>query len=130
MENLGWVRCDTIDGQKYDPFWCSFEKVILDSITVETGVYIIWHGSNINSPARTVRVGAGNIADRLKEHRADENILQYKGQGPLYVTWAEVPSGTRRDQIERYLFDQLDPLVGERAPDVAPLAVALPDFGH
>lgn len=77
--------------------------------------------------ARTVRVGQGNIRDRLGAHRNDEEITAYEQYGTLRVTWATTGKAARasRERIERYVADQLDPLVGEY-PAVEPLAVNLP----
>ena len=76
-----------------------------------------------NTNKKVVRIGQGNIADRLTAHRQDRAILQHKANG-LYATWAAVPSQSV-DGVERYLYDQYGPLAGERAPDVHPIAVNL-----
>jgi hypothetical protein len=104
--------------------WCPLNTVDLDHEAFGTGgVYVIWHGG---TPARTVRVGqAAVIRERLAIHRDDPEIQAYQRQGTLYVTWARA-SARQRDGIERYLSEQLQPLVGERYPDVAPIAVNLP----
>ncbi len=114
---LNWGRCgDT-------PQWCSFDTVNLASKHFDNleGVYIIWHGGP--SPA-TVRVGQGNIRDRLTAHRNDPAITRYRDQG-LYVTWAAVPGG-QRDGVERFLADQLQPKVGVVFPNAQPIRVNLP----
>ena len=102
--------------------WCPLSTVDLDHEAFGTGgVYVIWHGG---TPARTVRVGqAAVIRDRLASHRDD--IQAYQRQGMLYVTWAQVSAG-QRDGIERYLSEQLQPLVGERYPEALPIPVNLP----
>lgn len=100
--------------------WLSFQNVNLSGVSTE-GVYIIWHGGN---PSRVVRVGQGDIADRLQNHRADAQILAY-AKHRLYVTWASV-AAYYRDGVERYLADNWNPLVGDRFPNVAPIAVNSP----
>lgn len=100
--------------------WFSFETLNLLRISAD-GVYIIWYGG---PKPGTVRVGKGDISSRLKAHRADRKILVYKGLG-LYVTWAEVPF-SQQDGVERYLADQLSPLVGNRLPNATPIPVNLP----
>lgn len=100
--------------------WLHLQRVNLTDVTTE-GVYIIWHGGN---PSRVVRVGQGNIKDRLGCHRQDPKILSY-GQHGLWVTWAAV-SAAQRDGVERYLANAWNPLVGDAFPDVTPIAVNSP----
>lgn len=82
------------------------------------GVYIIWHAGN---PALVVKVGQGDIVERLGCHRRDAAILAYANQGTLLVTWAIVPA-SQLDGIERYLGDYWKPLIGDRFP----IATAIP----
>jgi len=90
------------------------------------GVYIIWHdGTAQNNVAETVRIGQGIISQRIATHRNDDVITAYAVRGSLRVTWAAVAGRARRLGIERYLADELDPLVGEY-PDVRPIPVNLP----
>ena len=117
MLTLKWLTCGD------DQHWCSFEKLNLSSIPDgTTGVYVIWHGGD---PGRIVYVGQGDIADRLADHRSNQEILAYKKDGPLMVTWASV-SVAQLDGVERYLADRWNPLVGDVWPDVAPIAVSSP----
>ncbi len=115
MLNLNWIKCDE------DRQWCPLESVNLSGVTAN-GVYIIWHDGR---PSRVVRVGQGDIAARLKEHRDDPKILTYNKQGTLRVTWATV-SAAQRDGVERYLADRWAPLIGDVFPDAEPLAVNAP----
>ncbi len=97
--------------------------MVVDLSEVRTiGVYMIWHAGN---PGRVVRLGQGDIADRVGSHRADPSITRYSQFGTLYVTWAMVPR-VHLDAVERYLADTWPPLVGSRFPEVAPLAVNSP----
>lgn len=105
---LKWVKCT---GSK----WCSLQKLNLDSVSGE-GVYAIWNQSNM------VRIGQGDIADRLLEHRTNPQITRY---GDLHVTWAIVPEHYR-DGVERYLADHYQPIEGDRFPQTQPIAVNLP----
>jgi hypothetical protein len=102
--------------------WCSLENLDLDSVGDIGGVYVIWHEGN---PGRVVRVGQGRIKDRLSAHRNDREILAYRRNGTLRVTWASV-SSNQRDGVERYLSDQWSPLVGVAFPDARPVAVNSP----
>ena len=116
MATVKWMACGD------DRHWCSLEHLTLSSLSETVGVYIIWHEGN---PGRVVRVGQGNIADRLSAHRKDQNVLYYKKDGTLRVTWAAVPAG-QLDGVERYLADQWDPLIGDAFPDAHPIAVNSP----
>ncbi len=115
MLMLSWIKCDGGD------HWCGLELVDLTNVTAE-GVYIIWHEGN---PGRVVRIGQGDIVSRLGEHKNDSEILAYRSQGVLRVTWAAVPAA-QRDGVERYLADQLPPLIGDVFPDAEAIAVSAP----
>jgi len=116
MWNLSWVKNTAGD-------WLQFETFTgLESVKT-VGVYIIWHtGQN----PWTVYVGQGDVKDRLTSHRGDQRILAHRYGSALRVTWAEVALGSVRDGIERYLANELKPLVGEKHPDVLPIPVKLP----
>jgi hypothetical protein len=114
--NVTWQTCGD------DKHWCSLENLDLNSVRETGGVYIIWHEGN---PGRVVRIGQGDIKDRLGKHQKDQKILAYRKSGKLRVTWAAVPSA-QRDGVENYLAGKLNPLVGEAFPDCAPLAVNYP----
>ena len=115
MLNLSWIKCDE------DHQWCPLESVNLSNVTAE-GVYIIWHDGN---PSQVMRIGQGDVAERLEEHRNNPEILAYRKMGTLRVTWAAV-SAVQRDGVERYLADQWPPLVGDVFPAVQPIAVNSP----
>lgn len=101
--------------------WLQLETVNLEGET-DFGVYIIWHAGD---PSRVVRVGQGDIAARLTTHRGDSVITNYRRFGTLYVTWAVV-SPRLVDGVERHLVEHWKPLVGDRFPNVAPIAVNSP----
>ena len=112
-QTLHWIKC-----QNDNP--CDFRTVMLDEVNVQ-GIYVIWYKGN---PGRVVRIGKGNVAHRIKQHRQDADILAYASR-KLYVTWASVRSEDR-DGIERYLSEAYPPLVGERFPDADPIKVNAP----
>jgi len=114
--NLNWIKCD---GEK----WCDFLKLNLSSSHFDNlnGVYIIWYNGN---PGKVVRLGQGVIKDRLTQHRADSEILAYQKYG-LFVTWAQVLAN-QMDGVEAHLANILNPLVGERFPNVNPIVVNAP----
>jgi len=101
--------------------YLKFEAFNLATVT-GAGVYIIWHEGQ---PGRVVKVGQGDIQERLGVHRQDQEICSYREAGILRVTWAIVPAA-QRDGVERYLGDYWTPLVGDRFPDAAPIAVNQP----
>ena len=113
---LNWIKCQ-------GDVWAPLNTVSLSHSHFDSmdGVYIIWHGGN-NS--KTVRVGQGNIRNRLEAHRIDPKVQAYTHFG-LYVTWASVPEDSYNG-VEAYLAQKLNPVVGERFPDVTPIPVNLP----
>ena len=115
MLSVHWYKCGD------DSHYCNLETLDLSTVK-ETGVYIIWHTGN---PGRVVRIGQGDVADRLAAHRKDARILAYKKDGGLRVTWAKLPAHLI-DGVERYLANTWPPLIEDAFPDVAPLAVNSP----
>lgn len=110
-----WTKCGNSSS------WCPLETVNLSQVTTE-GVYIIWYvGKNNN---RVIRVGQGNIRERLSAHRNDKEILEYKSKGKLLTTWAAVPA-SQKNGIEKYLANYYNPLLGIY-PNATPIAVNLP----
>lgn len=101
--------------------WLAFETFNIASAGDDAGVYVIWYNGN---PGRVVRLGQGNVQDRLTKHRGDKQITAYSTRG-LLVTWATVPKA-QRDGVERWLADHYPPLVGDAFPDVQPIAVNAP----
>ena len=114
--NVKWCTCGD------DKHWCNLENLNLPIKGTPHGVYMIWHGGD---PSRVVRVGQGDISDRLSKHRKDPAIIGYSAQGGLLVTWATVPAH-QRDGVERHLADRWDPLVGDVFPDTHPIEVNSP----
>lgn len=116
MLELNWTKCERNS-------WCGLITLNLSHRHFDNleGVYIIWHGGN--NP-KTVRVGQGEIRDRLGKHREDNEILAYNNYG-LFVTWARVVK-EHRDGVERYLAERLKPLIGSTFPNVTPIGVNLP----
>lgn len=113
MPNLTWIKSTTNT-------WLPLNTFNISSVNT-FGVYIIWHAG---TPGQVVRVGQGDIADRLNCHRLDREVQAYAARN-LYVTWAAV-GALQADGIERYLAEKWKPLVGTRFPDVVPIAVNSP----
>jgi hypothetical protein len=114
-QQVMWRKC----GQ--DGHYCDLQNLDLSGVS-ESGVYVIWHEGN---PSPVVRVGQGDVAARLSQHRNDRAITAYSKFGKLRVTWAAV-SVAQRGGVERWLADQWQPLVGDAFPDVTPIAVNSP----
>lgn len=113
---LYWNKC-------HGDVWCGLASVNLSHPHFDsmTGVYIIWHGGP--TPA-VVRVGQGDIRQRLTEHRENPKVQAFASLG-LFVTWAKVVSW-QVDGVERYLAERLKPKVGDRFPDAETVEVNLP----
>jgi len=121
MVTLNWV---TNGGRPSD--WLYLNNLDLEHEAATFAVYVIWHGAwNTQTAARTVRVGQGLVKSRLTAHLGDPAIRYYERFGPLLVTWAGV-TVAQADGVENYLANRLNPLVGERFPNVLPIAVNLP----
>ena len=114
MLMLQWIKCE-------NDKWCGLETLNMESVGDVSGVYVIWHGGT--SP-QWVRVGQGNIKDRLSAHRNDSKILAHRSN-ILYVTWATV-NPSQQDGVEAFLANACNPLIGERFPNRTPIEVNLP----
>jgi hypothetical protein len=115
MLRLDWIHRD-------DGYWCHLERVDLDSVDTG-GVYMIWHGGE---EPKVVRVGqGGDIAQRLHHLKEAPEILAYKDNGELYVTWAAVPA-SKRDGVVCYLTENWNSLIGKPCPLIFPITVNSP----
>jgi len=114
--HLNWIRYNS--GK-----WCQLNSLALDNSHFDGlgGIYIIWHGGK--KPA-TVKVGQGNIRDRLTHYKNDWEVQVYKELG-LYVTWAAV-NLEYRDGIETFLAKRLKPMVRRRITSAKDIQVNLP----
>ncbi|UCD75617.1 MAG: hypothetical protein JSV91_01620 [Phycisphaerales bacterium] len=103
--------------------WCRLNTVDLTHRHFDglEGVYVIWHGGD--NPA-VLRIGQGAIREKLTEHRGDVEVQQHDDK-LLMVTWAAVPQA-ERDGVEKYLADELQPLLGDRFADRSTVEVNLP----
>ena len=116
--HLFWVKCK-------NNAWCSLHNVDLSHSYYDSceGIYIIWYWDNFGNPV-TVRVGQGNIRDRLTAHRTDPQIQAHVHLN-LLVTWTSLPS-SYLNGVEAYLGKVLKPRVGSLFSDARPIPVALP----
>lgn len=103
--------------------WFDLLRLNLDApyFNDKEGVYIIWYAG---PAAKVIRVGQGHIGDRLREHRENPEITRYAQYGQLKVAWAIVPR-QYRDGAEAFLYDNYNPLIGERSPTARPISVNL-----
>ena len=107
MLQLEWAKTSNDE-------WHAFDSVELDGIFVY-GVYVIWTPGSLDSaPSRTICVGQGNIAERIRTHRSQFRVTEH-GPG-LLVTWAAV-SFQQAEGVEAFLIERLRPLV--RTPSFA-----------
>jgi hypothetical protein len=111
-----WIR-NNQNGEYFD-----FLRLNLHApyFTDRRGVYIIWYASPAG--AKVIRVGQGNIGERLLIHRSDPQIIRFADRGPLKVTWTLCPEDMLSG-VEAYLFDYYKPLQGERAQGVVAIPV-------
>lgn len=109
---IEWGKCNS--GK-----WCNFVYLDLDHEIFKdlNGVYIIF-----NEKDGVIRIGSGDIKDRITKHRNDEKITKYKD---LLVTWAKV-NANQMEAVERFLADTYNAKVGDRFPDKTPIKVNLP----
>lgn len=119
MLNLIWKTCGD------DAHWCDFFKLDLSkNLNGAAGVYMIFYLGDDHTPGKVVRVGQGDIADRIAVHREDPEVLAYRDRG-LLVTWATV-HGQQQGGVEKHLSDAFEPLVGERFPNRTAIEVNSP----
>ncbi|NLK50019.1 MAG: hypothetical protein GX294_05160 [Candidatus Cloacimonetes bacterium] len=92
------------------------------------GVYVIWefitpHSKNI------IRVGQGNIKERLCSHKDDSQIVGDSNMPRfLYVAYAKVDE-EYVDGVEAFLGHALDPNIGKRFPNADMIEVNFPVLG-
>ena len=120
MTDLKWVK-------SLDNNWLDLGRLDLEAMSRNPsrpfGVYIIWHGGQ---GPRIVRIGKGDIAQRLLAHRQNPLITRFEKQGPLMVTWAVLHDPHRQAAIEKYLNGQFPPLVRDQLSDMAPERIRSP----
>ena len=116
--NLFWLKCE-------NNAWCSLRDVDLSHSYYDNfvGIYIIWYWDNLGN-AVTVKVGQGNLRERLTAHNTDPRIQQYAHLN-LLVTWTDTLPYLR-DGVEVYLGKVLKPRVGSLFPNAKPIPVSLP----
>ena len=116
--SIFWMKCK-------NNAWCSLHHVDLSHNYYDNfeGIYIIWYWDNFGNPV-TVKVGQGNIRNRITAHRSNPQIQGYAHLN-LRVTWTAIPSSLL-DGVEAYLGKVLKPRVGLLFPNAKPIPVTLP----
>lgn len=92
------------------------------------GVYVIWKVSLLGAAAEYV--GSGRIGERLLEHSTKwayiGNHVPNQFLSRYEASYANVHSEYAKG-VEKFLAESMMPEYGERHPDVAEIAVNLPD---
>ncbi len=123
MKQVKWVK-NTQNNEWFDFLRLNLSAPYFDN---KVGAYVIWYISP--SSAKAIRVGSGNISERLKEHRDNQEITKYSSLGQLKVSWIVADNTQlRQDElegVEAYLARVYSPLVGERFPKVIEIQINL-----
>jgi hypothetical protein len=114
MTEVNWIM--STQGNWLDPRQTQWDSINTD------GVYVIWAPGTLLTGPYWVKVGQGNVRDRMQSHMRDARITRFS---TLRFTFAQV-NWMQKDGVERFLGDRLSPLVAERFPDVFPIPVNLP----
>lgn len=115
MKSVNWIKNNNNND------WFDFLRLNLDApyFMNQRGVYVIWYTTP--SVAKVIRVGSGNIAERLKDHRSNPEITKFSSFGQLKVSWLTIDNINIFEGeiigIEKYLARVYSPLVGDRYPD-------------
>lgn len=123
VKQVKWVK-NNQNGE-----WFDFLRLNLDAVyfTGKTGVYAIWYTSP--SSAKVIRIGSGNISERLKDHRTNQEIIKYSSLGSLKVSWIIADSNPLLPSdiqgAELFLANKYNPLIGDRSLSVAEVPVSL-----
>lgn len=125
MVRVDWYKCE-------GGVWCPLESLDLSQDSVQQrGVYIIWTPTKPLPVVYVGQVRTGTFGKRFDDHLQDKTITRHglynsrSKKRHLYVTWAVVPPH-QRNGVERFLADRLDPIEGDRHPDVLPIPMNLP----
>lgn len=109
--------------------WFDFLKLNLEApyFIGKRGIYVIWYTTP--SIAKVIRLGQGDISDRLKEHRQNFEITKFSNTGQLKVSWILVDNYSVSEYdlngIEQYLAKQYNPIVGVYPTNYSDVPVTL-----
>jgi hypothetical protein len=102
-----------------------FDELEPDDISAHgpvSGVLVVWHGG---PRPRVIRVGYGDIAQRLAAFREDPKLMSYGLFGPLQAAWAKVPEDRMRG-VAKFLVSRLRPMHSDPLAGVTAIPVTLP----
>jgi hypothetical protein len=104
--------------------WTSFVDLDLQDSRLEgvTGIFFIW-SRDLPYP-QSIRIGQGNIRDRLIEMRNDPEVMAYQDKHP-YVAWCSPPQ-SQIDGIITFMYQERPPLVPAPYPQAAPIVANTP----
>ena len=123
MKNVNWVKNNNNNE------WYDFLKLDYNAnyFSNKKGVYVIWYTSP--SVAKVIRLGQGNIGERLREHIDNPEIRKYSRLGTLKVSWIVVGENQLTDSdldgVEYFLSTKYTPIIGERFPETTPVVINL-----
>ena len=122
-KQVNWIK----NTQNND--WFDFLRLNLDApyFVGKRGIYVIWYTNP--SIAKVVRLGQGNLGDRLKDHRSNSQITEYSNIGQLKVSWLVVDNISIFERelsgIENFLARIYSPLVGDAFPQATEVPITL-----
>ena len=115
--NVAWGKCE-------GDVWCGFNSLnVNEYFDGKYGVYIIWRYAG-NYP-ETIYVGQGMIGQRILAHRSNLEIQRF-GRNQLLVTWTVLSDRDTGLKIEAYLWNELQPRIGDYQFHPRPEYVNLP----
>ncbi len=77
------------------------------------GVYVIWYTTS--SGGKVIKIGTGNIGEKLRIEKTNPEILRFSNFGQLKVTWSIISPMTISGVLA-YLSDEYNPVLGETVP--------------
>jgi hypothetical protein len=110
-----------------DNEWCDFDSLNLSDPYFDkiNGLFVIWFGpSDKGEEARVVCVGHGLLRCKLGNLR-DDPVSARHASRHMKVTWAEIDAHHAQG-AETYLIGALNPIHGERHPNVVQTIVNIP----
>lgn len=123
MKQVKWIK----NNQNNE--WFDFLRLNLEApyFNNKAGVYAIWYTSP--SSAKVIKIGSGNISERLRDNRTNQEITKYSSMGSLKVSWVVADSDPLLpDEVqgaEVFLANKYRPLVGDRFPNVVEVPISL-----
>jgi len=107
MTRLDWIKNTQNNG------WFDLLRLNLNSpyFINRYGIYIIWYAGS--GETKVIKIGTGNIGDKLKVEKISPDVLRYAQFGQLKVTWAIVTDQSIIPGIVSFLNQAYTPIFGE-----------------